>query len=470
MKTDRRDFIRIAGVTGTGMIAGGITSFNVPEQALPSGKDHKQYFNMCGYAAPKLDTVRIGIIGIGNRGLAAVDRLRLIEGVEIKALCDKRTERVDLGQKLLRDSGMPAGRLYAGSEDIWKDLCKNSELDLIYICTPWDLHTPMAVDAMENGKHAATEVPAIVKLEDAWQLVETSERTRKHCMMLENCCYDFFEMLTLNMIRQGLLGEIVHAEGGYIHELLEMNFEKNQSGDMWRLKEAQRRNGNLYPTHGLGPLCQAMNINRGDKFDQMVSMSSNDFQMGKKAAELAEGDNFYEPFNTNSYCGNMNNSFIRTSHGKTILLQYDITSPRPYSRIHIISGTKGFAMKYPEPSRIAFGAEYITEERMKELQEEYTPAIVKKIGEMARKVGGHGGMDFMMDWRLIDCLRNGLPLDQDVYDAAAWSSIVPLSEWSVAYGSKPVEVPDFTCGSYKENKPVDITLSKGGTTGLRLNS
>ena len=467
MKTGRRDFIRIAGVTGTGMIASGIAPFNGVEQAPLAGKDHKQHFNMCGYAAPKLDTVRIGIIGIGNRGLAAVDRLRLIEGVEIKALCDKKSERVDLGQKLLKDSGMPAGRLYAGSETIWKDLCKNNELDLVYICTPWDLHTPMAVAAMENGKHAATEVPAIVTLEDAWQLVETSERTRKHCMMLENCCYDFFELLTLNMIRQGLFGNIVHAEGGYIHELLEMNFEKNPYSDMWRLKEAQRRNGNLYPTHGLGPLCQAMNINRGDRFDHMISMSSNDFQMGKKAAELAKEDSFYEPFNTNSYCGNMNNSIIRTTHGKTILLQYDITSTRPYSRIHLISGTKGFAMKYPEPSRIAFGPEYVTEERMKELQEEYTPAIVKKIGEMAKKVGGHGGMDFIMDWRLIDCLRNGLPLDQDVYDAATWSSIVPLSEWSVANGSKPVVVPDFTCGSYKDNIPVDITLSKGGTTGIR---
>jgi len=472
MKTDRRQFIRITGATGTALLANSMTSvhgehWDPGNRGRDSHDTRSQLFNMSGYAAPATDVIRIGIIGIGNRGLAAVDRLKWIEGAEIAALCDKHTDRVELGQKNLLASGLPAARSYGGSEEIWKELVHDRDLDLVYICTPWALHASMGIAAMNSGKHAAIEVPAVVTLEEAWQLVETSERTRRHCMMLENCCYDFFELLTLNLVRQGIFGDLVHAEAGYIHDLLELNFDKNRTRDMWRLKECQRRNGNLYPTHGLGPVCQAMDINRGDKLDFMTSISSGDFQMGEKAAELAQNDSFFSAFNTNSYCGNMNTSVIRTGKNKTILLQYDITSPRPYTRIHMISGTKGFAVKYPEPPRIALGDAWVDDVKMKAIWTEFTPEIVKRVGEIAKKIGGHGGMDFLMDWRLIDCLRNGLPLDQDVYDAALWSSMAPLSEWSVANGSSPVSVPDFTCGSYKTNIPVDIDLKKGGTTGVK---
>jgi predicted dehydrogenase len=345
-------------------------------------------------------------------------------------------------------------------------MCENPDIDLIYITTPWSWHTPMAVYAMENGKHAASEVPAAVTLDQCWELVETSEQTKKHCMMLENCCYDFFELLTLNMARQGFFGEIVHGEGAYIHTLLDSNFSKTGYAEMWRLKE-NFRNGNLYPTHGLGPVCQVMDINRGDQMEYLTAMSSNDFQMAAKAVELAATDSFYKEFAGKKYRGNMNTTIIRTYKGRTIMIQHDVTSPRPYSRIHLVSGTKGMAQKWPEPARISVSHEWIKEEEMKQLEEKYTPEIVKRIGEMAKKVGGHGGMDFMMDWRLIDCLRNGLPLDQDVYDAALWSSIAPLSEKSVANRSNSVDVPDFTRGDWKTNHPVELTLKGGGTTGVR---
>jgi predicted dehydrogenase len=477
MKTDRRNFLKTAGMAGTGMMAAGMSgiksvrknkkSDQFAHTKKASEEEHKQVFNMCGYSAPKLDKVRIGIIGIGNRGLGAVGRLKLIEGVEIKALCDKYQDRVDLGQKSLKAAGLPEAAVYAGTEEIWRDLAVRDDLDLVYICTPRGMHTKMAVLAMETGKHAATEMPALSTLEDGWQLVKTSERTRKQCMMLENCCYDFFELLVLNMVRQGLFGDIIHVEGGYIHDQLEMNFNLPRSTGMWRLRESQRRNANLYPTHGLGPLCQVLNINRGDRMMYVTSTASDDFMMGKKAAEMAKKDDFYKQFDTNSYRGNMNTSVIRTEKGKTILLQYDITSPRPYSRLQLVSGTKGMSQKYPDPPRIALGDAWVNDEKMKELWEKYTPEIVKRVGELAKKVGGHGGMDFLMDWRLIDCLRNGLPVEQDVYDAAAWSSIVPLSEWSVANGSNPITVPDFTCGSYRTNTPLDISMSKGGNTGIR---
>ena len=477
MKTNRRRFIKIAGVTVTGMMAADMTGMSTVQknkQSDPfantkkiSEQEHKQLFNMCGYSAPKLDTVRVGFIGLGNRGPVNLDAMAYVEGVEIKALCDKRMVRVENSQKILSKHGLPPAMEYGGSEDVWTELCKNPDIDLISIAVPrGPLHAKMAICAMENGKHVAVEAPAASTLEEAWKLVETSERTKKHCMMLENCCYDFFELLTLNMVRQGFFGELIHADAGYLHH--QNNFIKPEGGDMWRVRESQHRNCNLYPSHGIGPVCQAMNINRGDRLVLMTSMSSNDFMMGKMASELAKTDSFYKEFDTDSYRGNMNSSIIRTQNGKTIMLQYDITSPRVYSRIHTISGTKGIYQKYPLPGRISQGKdEWFNEQEMKELTKKYTPEIVKRMGELAKEIGGHGGMDFLMNWRLIDCLRNGLALEQDVYDAAAWSSIVPLSEWSVANDSNSIRIPDFTCGSYKTNLPLDITMSKGGNTGVR---
>ena len=477
MKTNRRNFIKAAGVAGTGMIATGMTGINsaqINPQSDPfvhtknvSDQVHKQLFNMCGYSAPKLDTVRVGFIGLGNRGPVNLDAMAYVQGVEITALCDKRMVRVENAQKILAKHGLPPAVQYGGSEDAWIEMCKNPDIDLISIAAPrGPLHAKMAICAMENGKHVAVEAPAASTLEEAWKLVETSERTKKHCMMLENCCYDFFELLVLNMVRQGFFGELIHADAGYLHH--QNNFTKPESGDMWRVRESQTRNGNLYPSHGIGPICQAMNVNRGDRLALITSMSSNDFTMGRMASELAKTDSFYKEFDTNSYRGNMNTSIIRTQNGKTIMLQYDISSPRVYSRIQTISGTKGISQKYPLPGRISQGSdEWLNEDAMKVLTEKYTPEIVKRMGDLAKEIGGHGGMDFLMNWRLADCLRNGLPVEQDVYDAAAWSSIVPLSEWSVANGSNSIKIPDFTCGSYLKNEPLDITMSKGGNTGTR---
>lgn len=469
MKSNRRDFLR-----NTTLAAG---SLALPSPTLLAATDEQmdrsaalegngQHFNMCGYAAPKLNTVRIGFIGLGMRGPGAVERMSLIEGVEIKALCDKDPARAAAAQKILAKAGLPAATEYSGA-DGWKALCERNDIDLVYICTPWKLHTPMAVYAMKNGKHAASEVPAAVTLDECWELVETSEKTRKHCMMLENCCYDFFEQLTLNMARQGMFGELVHAEGAYIHDLRDLNFAKDGYADMWRLRENASRNGNLYPTHGLGPIAQCLDINRGDRMDHLVSMSTNDFTMNAIAREKAATDPFFREFVDKPYRGNMNTLMIRTQKGKTIMVQHDVSSARPYSRIHLLSGTKGVASKWPSPERIAFGHEWLKKEELDALRDKFTTPVVRHIGEIAKKVGGHGGMDFIMDWRLIDCLRNGLPLDQDVYDAALWSAIAPLSERSVAKRSRTVDIPDFTRGAWQRNRPVSLTLEGGASTGVR---
>ncbi|WP_066834687.1 Gfo/Idh/MocA family protein [Rufibacter ruber] len=478
MSSNRRDFLKMASLTGLGLATTGLVSScatsapasNLGQIQKEAGKTHRQVFNMSGYAAPKIDKVRIGYIGLGMRGIGSVKRVGHIEGAEITALCDIRPERIDLSRKEMA-AGRPAPATYSGTEDAWKKLCEREDVDLVYIATPWHLHTPMAVYAMEHGKHVAVEVPAAKTIDECWQLVETSERTKKHCMMLENCCYDFFEMLTLNMARQGYFGEIVHGEGAYIHELIDLNFGKTSETDqayydMWRLKE-NGRNGSLYPTHGLGPICQIMDINRGDQMDYLVSMSSNDFTMGPKAKELAAKDSFYKDFAQMNFRGNMNTTTIRTRRGRTIVVQHDVSSIRPYSRIHLVSGTKGIAQKWPTPAKIANSHKWLSADDFKKVQDQYTPPLTQKLGEMAKKIGGHGGMDFLMEWRLIDCLRNGLPLDQDVYDAALWSAIAPLSEWSVANRSNSIDVPDFTGGTWQKNKPVDLTLAGGGTTNVR---
>jgi len=479
MKSNRRDFLKLTGAAGLGLAGANLlpgcntaqnqaTDGNLSHIKQAVDKSRTQHFNMCGYRAPKIDQVRIGFIGVGNRGSAAVERMSYLDGVAINGICDVRPEQADGAKERIKSPGHNP-TLYTENAESWKQMCDSDEYDLIYICTPWELHAPMALYAMENGKHVAVEIPAATTVDDCWRLVETSEKTKKHCVILENCCYDFFELLTLNMVRQGFFGELIHAEGAYIHDILHSIFSKEMRYDLWRLKENAAKNGNLYPTHGLGPVAQAMDINRGDQMDYLVSMASNDFMMNPLAKELAAEDASYKEYIDKPFRGNMNTSIIRTSKGRTIMLQHDVTSPRPYSRIHLLSGTKATARKYPLPGRIATGHErWFTEEEMKSVEKQYTPSIVMKIGDLAKQVGGHGGMDFMMDWRLIDCLRNGLPVDMDVYDAAAWSVISPLTEWSVANRSGAIDIPDFTGGSWKTNKPVDISLSEGANTGVRI--
>ena len=447
MKMDRKQFL------WTSALAAG---------AVPmvgnAGLFHRHRQNMCGFSAPPIDKIRIGIIGLGMRGTDAVKRLSKIRDAEIAALCDLRPEMVARSQKNLKAAGRRAAKTFSGTEEAWKGLVA-MDLDLVYICTPWRWHTPMAVYAMENGKHAATEVPAAITLDEAWELVDTSEKTRKHCMMLENCCYDFFELQTLNMVRQGVFGELTNAEGAYLHSLCELI--TNEKGDdayqgQWRLHQNIGKNGNLYPTHGLGPISQCLDINRGNRYDYLVSMSSQEAAFTEWAKE--HGKTKYDHYK--DYRGDMNITLIKCARGQTVMIKHDVSSPRPYSRIHMIQGTRGMARKYPQ-ERIALvdyghGHRWLNAKEMKELEAKYQHPLARTIGKIARKVGGHGGMDFIMDYRLVYCLKNGLPLDQDVYDAATWSSPVPLSIESVAHGSGPVAVPDFTRGAWKTNAPLGI--------------
>ncbi|MBF6627207.1 MAG: Gfo/Idh/MocA family oxidoreductase [Proteiniphilum sp.] len=412
------------------------------ERPRPEGQT-----NVLKLTADPIPVVRVAFIGVGNRGYAAVRRYVNLEDVEILALCDLNGEMVKRSQQFLTGKNLPLADEYVG-EDAWKEVCERDDIDLVYICTDWLSHTPIAVYAMEQGKHVAIEVPAATTIDECWQLVDTAEKTRRHCMMLENCCYDFFELNTLNMAQKGLFGEIVHGEGAYIHDLR----SQLDSQRSWRTQFYEDYDGNPYPTHGFGPVCQVMNIHRGDKMNYLVSVSSDQFgitaylkdKFGESSPEAAKN---YE-------IGDMNTTIIKTEKGKTIMVQHDVTSPRPYSRLHTISGTKGFAQKYPVEG-IALDPEshqFMAKEEYDQLMEEYKHPFIQEIGEVAKRVGGHGGMDFIMDYRLIYCLKNGLPLDQDVYDAAEWSSLVELSRISVQNGGTPVKIPDFTRGDWNQLK------------------
>lgn len=414
----------------------GVITLQTPERA--PGQQ-----SALGLTVDPIDTVRIAFVGVGGRGTSAVKRFTFQEGVKIVALCELEQEKLDRANGILREAGLPEAATYVGEES-YQDLCNNEQVDLVYICTDWLSHVPIAVYAMEHGINVAVEVPAAMTIEDCWKLVDTCEKTRKHCMMLENCCYDFFEATCLNMAQQGLFGEICHVEGAYIHYLLEGMLN---GGEAWRLEYDRFHRGDNYPTHGLGPVCQLLDIHRGDKMDYLVSMDTKSFS-GSPAVMEKYGDPTFKD-------GDHTITLIRTQKEKVIEIQHNVYTERPYNRMYQITGTEGFANKYPSTGislKEVSGGRFLPDAAKDSLLNVYKPEIIKEIEEKAREVGGHGGMDFIMDYRLIYCLRNGLPLDEDVYDAAEWSCLTELSAISLENNSAPVRVPDFTRGDWDKVK------------------
>ena len=437
---------------------------------------------MCGFAAAKLDRVRVGVVGLGMRGTSAVFRLSSIPGVEIAALADLYPERVAQSQRLLETNGWKPARGYSGREG-WKALCE-SDLDVVYNTTPWNLHAPVALYAMEHGKHAMTEVPAATTLEECWALVETSERTRRHCMQLENCCYGEAEMLCLNLVRKGFFGDVLHGEGAYIHDLRKLCYadpvivrdkETTSTGyaEHWRLRHNQAHRGNQYETHGLGPLCQCMDINRGDRFDCLVSLETR--QASYEAygrATFPAGDWRH---GAKVRMGDINTTLIRTARGRTILVQHDVSTPRPTTRINRINGTKGEFVgsqmvndplqAFTQANAARFGwipgtagsvHAYFGFERTQKVRKEHMHPLWRDAGDAAVRLGGHGGMDLLMDLRWVYCLRRGLPLDTNVYDLASWCSLGELTERSAGADGEPLRIPDFTRGGWRDQRPLGI--------------
>lgn len=422
--------------------------------------------SVLGMALPPMESVRVGFVGLGMRGPGAVERFTYIPGTEIKALCDYEKSRADSCQKYLLAASMPPAAIYSG-EDGYKALCERPDIDLVYIAADWLHHAPIAKYALEHGKNVAIEVPSAMTLADCWDLIELSEKNRKHCMILENCCYDWFEMNTLNMAQHGLFGDIIRAQGAYIHDLSPFwkHYWKKDADDKlgWRLDYNMRHRGDVYPTHGLGPVAQALDIHRGDRMETLVAMDTRSFN-GSELVK-ATADSVCDSFRN----GDHTTTLIRTANGKVIEIQHNVMTPQPYNRLYQLTGTRGFANKYPIEG-YALGKEqlddtgvkvdienlnahrFLPEAEAEALTEKYMHPILRKYGDMAREVGGHGGMDFIMDSRLIYCLQNGLPLDMDVYDLAEWCCLAELGSLSMDNNCAPVAVPDFTRGDWNKTK------------------
>lgn len=438
----------------------GTLVIDTPER--PVGQQH-----VLGLTAPKMETVRVAFVGLGMRGPGAVNRFAHIPGVEVVALCDYDSTAAERPQKYLRKAGLKPADVYFG-ENGYKEICTRPDVDLVYIATDWDHHFPVAKAALENGKHAAIEVPSAMNLNQCWELIDLSEKNRKHCMILENCCYDYYELNAMAMAQAGVFGEVIRAEGAYIHNLDPYwdRYWKNPDTDPdslgWRLKYNMENRGDLYTTHGLGPVAQCLDIHRGDRFKTLVAMDTKSVH-GRNLVEKKTGKPCPEFRN-----GDHTTTLMRTENGKVVEIQHNVMTPQPYNRLFKLTGTLGYATKYPEPkialdkSQLqASGVQpkiddlnshsFLPEAEYSELIEKYKHPIILKYGELGREMG-HGGMDFMMDSRLVYCLQNGLPLDMDVYDLAEWCSLGELGALSMDNNSASVAFPDFTRGHWNETK------------------
>ena len=433
---------------------------DTPER--PAGQQH-----VLGLTAPKLQTVRVAFVGLGMRGPGAVMRFCHIPGVEIVALCDYEAARAEKCQEYLRKAGLKPADIYSGEKG-YEEICKRDDIDLVYVATDWNHHYPVAKFAMENGKHTAIEVPSVMNLEQCWSLINLSEQTRQHCFILENCCYDYYELNALAMAQDGVFGEIIRAEGAYIHGLewfwdaywTDPN-DNDKDNLHWRMKYNKENRGDLYATHGLGPVAQCLDIHRGDRFTTLIAMDTESF-VGKEWVEGKTGKECKDFRN-----GDHTTTLMRTANGKVVEIQHNVMTPQPYNRLFKLTDTKGYATKYPTPEYALSGEAmkgtgapkidnlnahgFMNAEQKAALEKKYYHPILTKYGELGREMG-HGGMDYIMEARLVYCLQNGLPLDMDVYDMAEWCCLAELGTLSMDNNCAAVTFPDFTRGYWNQVK------------------
>jgi predicted dehydrogenase len=415
--------------------------------------------NMIGFKTEQIKTVKVGLIGIGNRGKTLIQMFDYFldnKKAEIVALCDLDKTNIDYALNYLKRKQSFIPNTFSNGEHDWQNVAKLEDIDLLLIATPWEWHTKMAILGMENGKHVASEVPIAYTFEDCMKLVETAERTKRHCIMIENCCYNSEELWIMNMIQEGVFGKLTHAECAYNHDLRALLLDETYYKDQWRMKHHTKRNGNLYTTHGIGPVSFYMNIGRGDTFKYLTSMSSKEENL---SAAVKEANQNFPVIK----CGDVNTSLIKTENGKSIMLQFDVHTGRPYSRINQLVGTKAVHEGYPSRLYIDgdelefWGHKWLTNEDYLTFSKKYEHPMITKLKKISSSFKqGHGGMDFIMIYRLISCLNQGIPLDINVYDSVMWSIISPLSELSVSLDSKPIAFPDFTGGKWKERRESEI--------------
>ncbi len=461
---DRRHFLKASALTGAflGVLPGAVKAGNkdfLNEELIKGSQPGPARGESVRLLKVKpIEQVRVAFIGTGNRGSSHVRRIAALSPkTKVVAICDIRSEKAKASADFMKKQGQKVD-VYTDKEEAWKEMVKRDDIDLVIIATPWEDHAPMAIYCMQQGKHVAVEVPLALTLEDCWKLVDTSEQTQRNCMILENVCYGAEELWVLNMVKEGVFGTLTYAEASYIHNLRSGLFD-DKYYEKWRIGHHMRSNANLYPTHGLGPVAQYLGIGRGDRFDHLVSMSSLQASLSEYAKTVDPGNKYYN--RTDFAHGDMNNALIKTDKGRSILLQHDVVTPRPYSRINALAGTEGYHEGYP--SRLAInrpeGHDWLSEDDYNEMRERYKHPIWEQLKDEIAKNNGHGGMDFVMTYRMIDAYNKGLPLDMDVYDGVDWSVIVPLTATSVELGSIPVKFPDFTRGQWEKEMVLEILKS-----------
>ncbi|MEO6528569.1 MAG: Gfo/Idh/MocA family oxidoreductase [Gemmatimonadaceae bacterium] len=450
----RRDLLKAAALAGAGLAAAGpfssaiaenVTAATQPDLAPPAPATRK---TMRAVPFARHDTVRVGIVGTGLRGRSVLTELLGVDHVRIVALCDVVPDKAQRAAKMVAEKGQPDPTLYTKSERDFERLVARDDIDIVYTATPWEWHAPVMLAALAHGKHAAAECPIGLTLRDLWALVDASEKAQKHCLQLENCNYGYNEMMVNRMVHEGLFGEVLHAEAAYLHDLRRILFENKDEG-LWRRAWHTRSNSNLYPTHGLGPVSWYLDVHAGDRFDYLVSVSSPERGLTLHRAETVP-DRSDPKWKERYVTGDMNTSILKTANGRTVMLQHDVSNPRPYTRHNRVMGTKGTFEDYPPRIYVEGtpGGERFSP-ISEELKAKFEHPLWTRLGEKARGAG-HGGMDYIMAYRLVECMREGLAPDFDVYDAAAWSAPLPLSEMSVARGSAPMKFPDFTRGDWKK--------------------
>ncbi len=449
----RRDLLKGAALTGAALAAGGAftpaiaetgTAAANPDLAPPAPARRE---TMKGVRFNRHEQVRFGIVGTGLRGRGEVlGDLLAIEGVKIVAVCDVVPEKAARAVKMCTDRGQPAPAVYTDGDHAFEKLVARDDIDFVYTATPWEWHVPVMLAALKNGKHCGSECPIGTTLKDLWALVDASEKARRHCLQLENCNYGETEMLVNRLVHEGIFGEVIHAEAAYLHDLRKILFEDRDEG-LWRRAWHTRSNSNLYPTHGLGPVSWYLDINAGDRYDYMVSAGGQHRGL-ELHREATVPDKSNPKWQEQYVTGDHNTSILRTIKGKTVMLQHDVSNPRPYTRHNRVQGTKGAFEDYPPRIYVEGQAGGERWGAIDEWKAKFTHPLWAQNGDLARKNGGHGGMDFIMAYRLVQTMREGLAPDYDVYDAATWSAPMPLSEMSVAKGSAPMKFPDFTRGAF----------------------
>src|SRR6478752_6835461 len=441
--TSRRDFIKTTTLAGVG--------FSMLNSNILFAKDKE----------PK---VRLGFIGVGFRGQGHLELALMRNDVEVVAICDVQQPMIDMSKEIIKKSGKPMPQIILDGPHGYKKLLENKDIDGVIIATPWEWHTVMCLDAMNAKKYVGCEVITGMTVDECWELVKTSEKTGMPLMMLENVCYRRDVMAAMNMVRQNIFGELIHLQGGYQHDLRGIKFNdgktdpgvgaefgaKGFSEAQWRTQHSINRNGELYPTHGVGPIAMMMDINRGNRFTELVSYSTK--SRGLHEYIVKTGGKDHPNAKINFKLGDVVTTMIRTANEETILLQHDTNLPRPYSLGFRVQGTNGIWMDINKSIYI----EGVSKEahRWEDAQawlDKYDHPLWKKYGNDASGAG-HGGMDWFVLNAFIESVKRKTNTPQDVYDAVTWSAITPLSEKSIQQNGASVDFPDFTNEQWKTRK------------------